>query len=314
VRTTLALWTVAFVAPLSFAGVTLTNSTALAVEGAMSPYLKGATAFMAGVLPPHPGTYFTNLYYHYDGDAGANVRNGVVELGVDMSLDLYALQGLFVTDAKILGGTYAFGALVDYAWADLSATIDGPLGPRAVAIDNSGIGDSFVWPFFLGWHADNFHFNVNMGVLLPTGEYEPGQLNLSKNVWALMPQVAVTYFDPESGLDISAAFTYVTMWRNDVTDYQSGDIVHLDWAIGLHLGAWEIGVAGNVVQQIEGDSGTGARLGSFKAQSWGLGPAINFNTKIGEMPLVLQARWQHDFDVKNTFEGDVVVASATLFF
>jgi hypothetical protein len=289
---------------------------ALAVEGAMSPYLKGLGGFMSGILPPHEGTYVNNFYYGFDGEAGNNVRNGVVELNVDISLDAYLLQGLFVTDAKILGGTYAFGVIVDYVWAGLDADLTGPLGNTlSISLTSDGISDSFAYPIMLGWHDGNWHWNAAIGVLLPTGEYEQGQLNVGKNIWALIPQAAITYFDPESGWDISAAAAYVTMSRNDATDYQSGDIVHLDWAIGLHLDeAWEVGVAGNFVHQISGDSGTGARLGSFKAESIGIGPAVSYSTKIGEMPLSLSAKWEHDIHAERTFEGDVVNVTATIVF
>lgn len=290
------------------------SNPALAVEGGMSPYLKGSMGFMSGVLPPEEGTYFTNIYYHYDGSAGANVRNGVVELGVDVTLDAYLAQGLFVTDAKILGGTYAFGLLVDYVWVGLDATISTPTRDIAVSVSNEGVSDSFVWPFFLGWHEGNWHWNVNLGVFAPTGGYEDGQLNVGKNVWAVLPQAAITYFDPESGLDFSAAFTYVTMWRNDVSDYQSGDILHLDWAIGVHLDAWELGVAGNLVNQVEGDSGSGARLGPNKARGFGVGPAVNYSTKFGDTSVVFTTKWQHDFEAVNTFEGDVVNVTATIVF
>jgi hypothetical protein len=104
------------------------------------------------------------------------------------------------------------------------------------------------------------------------------------------------------------------MTNNTATNYQSGDIVHLDWAIGEHFGekgAWEAGIAGNVVEQISGDSGSGAQLGPFKAESFGLGPAISYQTVLGHVPLSLAARWEHDLTHHNTFDGDVVSLSAT---
>lgn len=307
-----ALW----IALLSTAYVVASCHQALAVEGGFSPYLKGSAGFMSGILPPHEGTYVNNIYYHFDGSAANNVRNNIVELDVNMTVDAYALQGLFVTDAKVLGGTYAFGVLVDYLWAGVDATITGPLGNTVnISPRNDGVSDSLVWPIILGWHEGNWHWNAGLGVYMPTGAFELGQLNVSKNIWALMPQAALTWFDPESGWDLSASLTYVTMSNNDATDYQSGDIIHVDWAVGLHLDAeWEIGVAGNVVEQITGDSGTGARLGSNKAQSFGLGPAVSYSTKIGEMPLSVTAKWQHDLDAERTFEGDVVNVTATLVF
>jgi hypothetical protein len=107
------------------------------------------------------------------------------------------------------------------------------------------------------------------------------------------------------------------MSKNDATDYQTGDTLNFDWAIGKHLGAageWEIGIAGNAVQQIGADRGTGAKLGPLKAESYGLGPAVNYGTKFGDTPVSFAAKWEHDFDAHDTFKGDLAMVSATAAF
>lgn len=290
---------------------------AAAVEGAVSPYPKGFVGFMSGLMPPQPGLYASDIYYYFSGSAGANVRNGFVELGVDVTMNADFLQGTYVTDWSILGGQYAFGAAIGWAWLDLNARIETQLGGLHASLSNDGFADSIFVPVLLGWHDGNLHWNVGLSVYAPTGSYstQRGTLNIGKNIWAFMPQFGITYFDPKSGLDVSGTFVYVTQMNNDATDYQSGDLFHLDWAIGEHFGdglAWEAGLAGNIVAQVTGDTGSGARLGSFKETSFGIGPALNYSTKIGNNALILGAKWEHDFDTTNTFKGDVVTASATL--
>ena len=290
---------------------------AAAVEGAMSPYPKGFVGFMSGVVPPEQGLYVSDVYYFYSGTAGASVRNGFVELGVDATLNADFLLGTYVTDWKIFGGQYAFGGAIGWAWLDLDASIETQLGGLSASLRNNGFGDSLITPVLLGWHDGNWHWNVGMSIYLPTGEYstQRGSLNIGKNIWAFVPQFGVTYFDPKSGLDVSGTFIYLTQTNNNATDYQSGDILQLDWAIGEHFGnalEWEAGIAGNVVAQVTGDSGSGAKLGSFKETSVGLGPAVNYSTKLGSNDLVLGAKWEHDFDTRNTFKGDVVTVSASL--
>jgi len=295
----------AFTAPASPAG---------AVETGLSIYLKGATAFMSGILPPDPAAYVTTNYYYYSGTADSDVRNGQVELGVDVTLNAGLLSGTFVTDHHFLGGQYAFGATIAYLGVDLDATIASQLGSKEISLANDGIGDSIVTPVILGWHDGNLHWNTAMSVYVPTGAYSKNELNIGRNIWAFMPQFSMTYFDPKVGLDVSGTLTYVTMSRNDATDYQSGDIVHLDWAVGEHFGekgAWEAGIAGNVVEQICGDSGSGARLGPFKAESFGLGPALSYQTVLGRVPVSFTARWEHDLTHHDTFDGDVVSIAAT---
>jgi hypothetical protein len=49
--------------------------------------------------------------------------------------------------------------------------------------------------------------------------------------------------------------TWLALTNNNATDYQSGDPLHLDGAVGLHLReAFEIGAAGNVVRERDVDA------------------------------------------------------------
>lgn len=283
----------------------------------MSPYPKGLTGFMAGILPPEPGFYFNDTYYYFSGSVGREVRNGNIELGVDTTLNADFLQATFVTDWHPLGATFAYGGLVGYAWADIDAQFETRIGSLGLSAENNSISDTIIQPAILGWHDGNLNWNLAMNVYVPTGPYQLRQLNLGRNFWGFMPQFSLTYFDPQTGWDITAALIYVTLSENTTTNYQSGDLLHLDWAIGKHFGqggAWEFGVNGNIVQQVGADSGAGARLGPFKAESLGIGPGLSYMTALGSTPTSLSARWERDFDAHNTFKGDVVVASVTFVF
>src|SRR6185312_5028726 len=185
-----------------------TSAPALAVESGLGAWLKGYGSFMAGIVPPEPGIYATDLYYYYNGSAGAEVRDGRVELGVDVTMNADMLAGLYVSDWHFLGGTYAAGAAVDYIWAGLSASVQTPLGAREVSLDTAAIGDSLLIPFLLGWSDGNLHWNVGLNILAPTGAYALHQLSVGKNVWGFMPQFAFTYFDPKTGFDVSSTLVY----------------------------------------------------------------------------------------------------------
>jgi hypothetical protein len=301
------------------AAVLLAGATpAFAVESGLSPYLKGAAGFMSGFVPPEEGLYLSNTYYYFNGKAGADVRNGRVELGVGTSLNVDLIQGTYVTDWHLFGGTYAFGGTFDYLWAGVDADIVGPLGNEFhFHDDTANFSDSIITPIVLGWHSGYFNWNTGVSVYIPTGVYHLHELSPGKNVVGVMPQFAITYFNPKSGLDVSATIVYVTMGENDATHYQSGDMLHIDWAAGLRFGAglqWEAGVVGNVVQQVGADSGAGALLGPNKAQSLGIGPGISYSTKIGNQPLSFAAKWEHDIDAHNTFEGDVVTVNLSTSF
>jgi hypothetical protein len=73
------------------------------------------------------------------------------------------------------------------------------------------------------------------------------------------------------GIDAGWAFLWTEKtfnFKNDVTDYQSGDEFHFEWAIGYELcEGLLIGVVGYDWRQLTGDSGRGAALiGPFKGQ------------------------------------------------
>jgi hypothetical protein len=289
---------------------------ALAVEGGSSPYLKGFTGFMSGVEPP-PGVYISDIFYYFHGSVGAEVRDGRAEFDIGAHADINLLDGTWVTDATVLGGRYAVSAAMSYLDTGLNATIAGPLGSQNAHLHTGGISDTLLSPVMLGWDAGDWHWNTGLLILVPTGVYHQGALNVGKNVWGFMPQASLTWYSPASGLDVSGTLTYVTTTRNDATDYQSGDILHFDWGIGWHFGQkqeWEIGVNGSVMEQVTGDSGSGAVLGPLEAESFGVGPAVTYRTSLGHTPLSFGAKWVSDFSSHRTIGGDALVMTMTAVF
>ena len=75
------------------------------------------------------------------------------------------------------------------------------------------------------------------------------------------------------------------------------------FAVGLHA---------FYLKQITGDSGAGALLGDFKAESAGIGPALLWTRRFGEQDVSLIAKWLHEVDAENRLEGDHVMLSFAL--
>ncbi|HET7086625.1 MAG TPA: transporter [Rhizomicrobium sp.] len=300
---------------LAFCLLALAAAPAGAVETGFSIYPKGMSDFMSGVLPPQPGLYFSSIYYHFNGSTDAAVRNGAPEFGLDMSLDAGFLRGTYVTDTDYLGGRYAMGGAIAVAGSSLNANLVSPKAVSSFHAGTSDFADSILTPVIVGWNQGNLWWNASFSLYLPTGGYTPGQFNIGRNVMGYMPAVAMTWFDPASGWDVSGAMTFVAQSRNEATDYQSGWLMHLDWGIGNHITpSWEIGLAGNWMQQLSDDSGTGAKLGPFRAQSFGLGPAATFATKWDGMPVSFTAKWERDVTHTNTIGGDLITVNATILF
>ncbi len=221
-----------------FALALLSSNGAQAFEQGMSIYPKGFAGVMSGFIPPQPGLFILNpYYYHFSGTTDAIVRDGEVELGVDMRMDAIFVQGFYVTDWKLFGGNYSFGGAVAYAWADISATATGPLGNTVdISAANSDVANSIIMPLNLSWHSGNWHTNAGLSIYVPTGLYSRGNLNIGRNMWALIPTLAVTWFDMANGWDVSGSFAFVIPGENDATDYQSGVVFQADWCDGQAFG------------------------------------------------------------------------------
>lgn len=300
---------------LAISALALAAGPARAVETGFSIYPKGMADFMSGVLPPQPGFYLSTIYYHFNGSVDAAVRNGVAEFGLDAGMNAGFVRGTYVTDSEYLGGRYAMGGALAVAGLGLDGNLVAPRGAASFHAGNSGFADSIITPIIVGWQEGKLFWNGSFSLYLPTGGYTPGQLNIGRNVLGFMPAGALTWFDPATGWDVSGSLTYVSMTRNDATDYQSGDLLHLDWAVGRHITPhWEIGLAANLVQQLSSDDGSGAKLGAFKAQSFGLGPAVNFTGKWGNTPVSFTAKWERDVTSTNTIGGDLITVNATFVF
>ncbi len=106
---------------------------------------------------------------------------------------------------------------------------------------------------------------------------------------------------------MSGAAAYSINTRNNATDYQSGDDFDLDWAVGKQFTrAWNVGLVGYEMQQVTGDSGSGAVLGANEASVWALGPAVSYGTLVGHTPVSFLAKWTHEMQATRTFKGDTV--------
>jgi len=91
--------------------------------------------------------------------------------------------------------------------------------------------------------------------------------------------------------------------KNLDTDYRSGDEFHVEMAAMQHLSEkYAIGIIGYHYEQIDNDSGSAPD--GFKGRVTAIGPALNFNFKVGEVPVSGKAKYLIESNVKNRMEGD----------
>jgi hypothetical protein len=65
-------------------------------------------------------------------------------------------------------------------------------------------------------------------------------------------------------------------------------------------------VNGFYLQQTTGDSGSGARLGSFEEMTTGLGPVLSYAGQFGQTSFAAELRWLPQIGTVNTLQGNYV--------
>jgi hypothetical protein len=289
---------------------------AYAAEDGTSSYLKGYKDFLSGVLPTDPGLYLRNDVLYYNGAIDATLIGGKVRLGLNQWSVSDVISPTIVTPFNILGGTYAFGGIVPVSKLNVDIGIDTAKGGMNSSDSTVNLDDVYVNPIILGWSAGNFHWMALVSIAMPAGPYNKNNLaNTGLNYWSVQPQFSITYLDPATGLDVSAAFAYVINSENRATNYLTGNIFHLDWAVGKQLDpTWKVGVVGYLMEQVTGDSGSGATLGADKASVWALGPAATYSFAINGRPFTLIAKWTHEIAATNTFLGNTFTSAVSFKF
>jgi hypothetical protein len=289
------------------------GTSAQAGESGASFYLLGTGGPEAAVLPPLEGVFFDNTLYHYSGKASGNrefVLGGNLVAGLDADISADFATVLWVPSTHALGGTLAIGTALPIGRPNVhvSAVITGPLGgQQSVAASDVAtiIGDP-VAVAELGWKLNKTtHATISTQVNVPIGNYREGELsNLAFHRWIVDTSGAVTWHDDESGWDVSGKVGLTFNGTNHFTDYDSGTDLHLEASVEKTLAKnISAGIQVYHLQQISGDSGSGAVLGPNKGRVTGIGPTVGISTVVGKTPLTLRLRYFEEFGVKNRMDG-----------
>lgn len=284
--------------------------SAKAAEGGASLYLPGAYGDILIAQPPMPGWQTAVLLWYETGDVSRAVLQGRVNLSLDLDVFLAMPAATYTFEQPVLGGTYTVGIAIPFGYANLDARAIFPiLGPREVSEDSFDLSDMGFTPVQLNWTAGNFSFKFAEIIIAPTGGYDKNDLvNLGRNYWAFDTIAAVTWFNEKTGTAVDLAPGIMVNTENKDTNYKTGPEFHLDFAVNQFLSeSFAVGIRGYWYQQISGDSGSGAILGDFKSEAFGLGPGIVWIPKSAAGNLTVLGKWIHDFHAKNRIDADYFI-------
>ena len=302
-------------------------TTAVADEGGVSVWLPGFFGSLAAA-PLQPGWSVQSIYYHTSVSAGADVSrareitigqipanlnvSGSVNADADLGLALPA----YTFANPVLGGQATVGLLTVYGRTStsLAATLSGalttPLGTLPFARSDTfsdvtwGFGD--LYPLAtLRWNSGVNNYMTYVFGDVPVGAYDSARLaNIGIGHGAIDVGGGYTYFNPQTGHEISGVFGFTYNFINPSTQYQSGVDMHFDWSASQFLTKQlQIGVVGYLYDEIGCDSGSGDRVGCFQSRVVGVGPQIGYIIPLGALQAYINVKGYGEFDAQNRPHG-----------
>jgi hypothetical protein len=111
-----------------------------------------------------------------------------------------------------------------------------------------------------------------------------------------------TYFNPQTGRELSAVTGLTYNFTNPSTDYRNGVDWRSDWGMSQFLSKQvHVSRVGYFYQPLSGDSG--GRLGDFKSRVFGIGPQIGYIFPVGNMQGYLNLKGYKEFDEAHRAAG-----------
>jgi hypothetical protein len=224
-------------------------------------------------------------------------------------VDLQLLNATYAFQSPVLGGQFALGMSVPAGYntdISINGTLTTPFGTRQGSLSDSRSGFGDLYPMAtLKWHQDVHSYMTYLTGDIPTGTYDPMRLaNFGIGHGAIDGGAGYTYADLKSGREFSVVSGLTYNFRNTYTDYQNGIDWHLDWGASQFLSQQiHIGLVGYFLQQLTGDSGSGAVLGDFKTRVIGIGPQVGYLFPLGSVMGYLNLKGYGEFAGQNRATG-----------
>jgi hypothetical protein len=272
----------------------------------------------AGVIPATPGLALQITSVTFKGDISGSRPVSIgrsVSLGVDATASYNIANMTYVWDTGPGRWNFASAIGLPFQYTKVSAAVSTFRGGLSTTDSNTQFADLLITPIAAGYHfSQTDHIALSLPIYAPTGAYDPNRLaNAGQNTWTFSPTVAYTKL-LEGGGEFTALTAIDFYTNNKATDYKNGAVFRIDamWTTTI-APAWQLGVVGGWIQQLQKDSGpTAEKLNGFKGYSVGLGPIVTWSGKIGNQPAAFSARWVADIDAKNRPKGNGIGLNLTL--
>jgi hypothetical protein len=247
-----------------------------AVEGTTAAGPVGGSDVRVALLPP-PGLYGGVAFFA--GNAPRLVDgNGrdIPGLSPHFTVKAAAPFALYVPDVQVLGGSIGVFGVLPYG-AECGRFL--ATQPWACAW---GAADPYVeigWFRYFGTPRpsrvpgslpilEGLAISAGIGAVFPIGQYNVRQvtqqgIGMGNNIFDIAPSFGITYTTPPifaEATELSAKLYWNKYAINSATQYQTADLVTVDFALTERYGRFQLGVTGTYAVQFAGDKQFGVTV------------------------------------------------------
>ena len=238
-----------------------------------------------------------------------------------------SLTCIWVPKGKILGANFGFfvAPYVGYVNAKLEAKakITGvndivlPDGRTVGSVDinqtDSGFGDVFVRPVWLGWHAERFDISASYSFYAPSGHYDNKSLaNMGFGFWSHEIALGGLYYVNKSkatALMLNATYEFNSEQQG--TDVTPGQYLTLEYGLSQYLSErFEVGVSGYSLYQTKKDSGESP----MQTLSYVNGVGGQATYWLIKHKLGISGRYTYEYAARGRFKGSVAAINCAYVF
>ena len=279
-----------------FAAAALLAGAAVATEGGGSVYPEGAETVLPAVYPAPGGSLFAEFNDFYVANEMAGPNGRAVLAGFHLRVSAAAGKVVHNWGLHVLGGTLvSMGAL-----PLLDIHLTAPFGQQ----NKLGIGNADIENVIL-YKTGNVHWWYGYEIYPPGFGYTKNALvNVGQHNWASGPSAAFSWLPNGGRAELSSKLQYIVNYKDDATDYRSGNEFVWEYAGLVNLSKRvAVGANGYYYQQTTGDIEDGLMyLDGNRGRNVAFGPEIRCH--VGHYVMAL--KWQKDLFTENRPMGNAV--------
>ena len=316
------------IALILFAAGLFSPAVAKADQGGVSFWLPGIYASMAAV-PPEPGFSMPSTFYFYTGKAEGSKSFGLGSLIATeveaKDFEAILLAPTWVSETPVANGRLALTMMGIVANNEVEATVNFQRLPIDIhrTDDTFGVGDLYPMAS-ISWNSGVNNYKLYATGDIPVGDYDPKRLaNIGIGHGAIDGGGAYTYFNPETGHELSATLGFTYNFENtESEDYKNGIDMHLDWGASQWISKTTmVGVAGYLYYQLTDDTfPTDTPLGQlrervldgFRSKVAAVGPQFAHIFEAGGVPIYTTVRGYYEFWAEDRLKGGSVYLQAVI--